>query len=98
MRSRYLQVADSRPSFQIHSVLILANCIACCLETLVPILGGHSNEEPREEVQEKSPAVGYRVIVGASQCAPTWSRRGVQRGEAPLRLLFFPQDWGIKGG
>jgi len=24
-------------------------------------------------------------------------RRGVQRGEAPLRFFFFPHDWGTKG-
>ena len=42
-------------------------------------------------------AVAPRIL-GASQCTPTPSRnRGVQRGEAPLRSLLFPQDWGTKG-
>ena len=32
--------------------------------------------------------------IGSSFCH---SIRGVQRGEAPLRFLIVPQEWGIKG-
>jgi len=31
------------------------------------------------------------------QYTQLYSARGVQRGEAPLRSLMIPQEWGTKG-
>jgi hypothetical protein len=40
------------------------------------------------------PCSGSRVVAGVSQCAPTRSPRGVQRGEDPLRFLICPKSGG----
>jgi hypothetical protein len=83
----------------LEHVIIIPRWSTCCLGTLVPILGEDTQMKKGQRGAGTRPCSGSRVIVGASQCAPTAlmtgkvclvraARRGVQRGEAPLRFYF----------